>query len=143
MSGLTQLPKIGTEWKGQGGIYAGMVRGEGAEPDYHLIIGPERETETPWAGATKWAKGLKEHGLSDYQLPSRAEQSLCYANLKHLFKPEWYWSREQHASSGPVAWCQLFVDGYQNTCLKVIICRARAVRRLVIQAFINLPGVAA
>lgn len=33
-----KAPAIGSYWLGQGGIYAGMVRGEDGAPDYHLIV---------------------------------------------------------------------------------------------------------
>jgi hypothetical protein len=32
------VPRIGAEWPGQGGIYAGIMRGEDGQPDYHLIV---------------------------------------------------------------------------------------------------------
>jgi hypothetical protein len=32
------IPRIATPWPGQGGIYAGVMRGEDGLPDYHLII---------------------------------------------------------------------------------------------------------
>ena len=35
---LISRPPIGSYWLGQGGIYAGMVRGENGTPDYHLIV---------------------------------------------------------------------------------------------------------
>jgi hypothetical protein len=31
-------PRIATEWPGQGGVYAGIMRGEDGLPDYHLIV---------------------------------------------------------------------------------------------------------
>ena len=31
-------PAIGTYWAGQGGVYAGVMRGEDGQPDYHLIV---------------------------------------------------------------------------------------------------------
>jgi hypothetical protein len=32
------VPRIGDEWPGQGGVYAGIMRGEDGQPDYHLIV---------------------------------------------------------------------------------------------------------
>ncbi|NWA24020.1 hypothetical protein HX866_03875 [Pseudomonas gingeri] len=32
------VPAIGTYWEGQGGVYAGMMRGENGQPDYPLIV---------------------------------------------------------------------------------------------------------
>ena len=33
-----KAPKIGEPWPGQGGIYAGVMRGHAGKPDYHLIL---------------------------------------------------------------------------------------------------------
>lgn len=33
-------PALGELWKGQGGIYAGLVRGSNNQPDHHLIVAP-------------------------------------------------------------------------------------------------------
>lgn len=32
------VPAIGAYWESQGGVYAGMMRGENRQPDYHLIV---------------------------------------------------------------------------------------------------------
>lgn len=50
-------PRIGEFWKGQGGIYAGLMRGDNGQPDYHLIVATDEGSE-----ATKaWgAAGLSE-----------------------------------------------------------------------------------
>jgi hypothetical protein len=37
-SSLQGVPRIGSEWKEQGGIYAGVMRGHDGKPDYHLIL---------------------------------------------------------------------------------------------------------
>lgn len=34
----TPVPAIGTYWAGEGGVYAGVMRGEDGLPDYHLIV---------------------------------------------------------------------------------------------------------
>lgn len=51
---LTDLPRIGQAWPGQGGVFAGLVRGAGGAPDYLLILGPEYDGELtgrrPWTG---------------------------------------------------------------------------------------------
>lgn len=33
-----QIPRIGEYWPSQGGVYAGLMRGESGQPDYHLIV---------------------------------------------------------------------------------------------------------
>ncbi len=44
----TMPPRIGSEWPGQGGMYAGVIRGEPGRPDYHLIVptSPDAEVES-------------------------------------------------------------------------------------------------
>jgi hypothetical protein len=126
-------PQIGQVWEGQGGVYAGIARGRDGAPDYHLIVGPEFDGELAHEHATKWAAGLQLHCFSDYALPFRKEQALSFANVPELFKQEYYWSREQHASRSGFAWGQYFNDGYQDHWTKDSHVRARAVRRLTIQ----------
>jgi Protein of unknown function (DUF1566) len=49
-------PRIGAEWPGQGGIYAGVLRGENGAPDYHLIIATDPAgaiDSIAWGGAGK------------------------------------------------------------------------------------------
>ena len=83
---------------------------------------------TNWTDAKAWAKG------QGGELPTRREQSLLYANLKDEFEKAWYWSSEEYEPDTAYAWCQLFNDGSQLTLHKSSYgCRARAVRRLVIE----------
>ncbi len=47
------VPKIGQPWPGQGGIYAGVMRGEGDQPDYHLILAVDTTSifsDIQWGG---------------------------------------------------------------------------------------------
>jgi hypothetical protein len=130
---ISAIPRIGEVWEGEGGIYAGLARGRDGAADYHLIVGPEFDGQTDWDAAGKWATGLNLHGHSDFALPFRKEQALCFANVPELFKEEYYWSSEQHASGGYYAWGQLFSYGNQSGWGKDDRIRARAVRRLIIQ----------
>ena len=127
-----ETPRIGQPWPGQGGIYAGVMRGRNGGADYHLIVGPEIE-ETTWEKAKAKAAEISQDGYSDFSLPFRAEQALQLANVPELFKKEWYWSSEQHAEDADYAWYQDFGNGFQNDFHKDDEFRARAVRRLVIQ----------
>lgn len=46
-------PAIGQHWHGQGGVYAGLVRGVGEQPDYHLIVPTDpaaQVEEIEWGG---------------------------------------------------------------------------------------------
>lgn len=47
------LPNIGEYWRGQGGVYAGMMRGQDGQPDYHLIVPTDpvaNVQEIAWGG---------------------------------------------------------------------------------------------
>jgi hypothetical protein len=130
---LDPPPRIGEEWTAQGGFYAGIARGRDGKPDYHLIVGPEHATGLPWQDASSWASTVMADGYSDYTLPTRKEQALCFANVPELFKDETYWSSEQHASYSDYAWDQGFDNGTQSYWDKFNKLRARAVRRLPIR----------
>jgi len=126
------IPKIGTHWKAQGGIYAGVMSGLDGAPDYHLIVGPAFEYAT-WDEQKLAVFRLSADGFNDFTLPDRQEQALQFANVPELFESEWYWSGTQHASNSDYAWCQGFGDGDQHCRNKDGKLRARAVRRLIIQ----------
>lgn len=71
-------PAIGSYWHGEGGIFAGTVRGENGQPDYHLVVpnDPSGQVES-----IKWgADGEDEPGA----------QSLRdgLANTRVLFESE-------------------------------------------------------
>lgn len=125
------VPALGAEWKEQGGVYAGVVRGENGAPDYHLIVGPEAPAPAKWKAAVEWAQSLVVDGFKDFALPDRREQRFLFVNTKDLFEPDWYWSG--HAELARLAWCQDFDDGNQYYNDQDFKLRARAVRRLPIQ----------
>ena len=129
---LAELPRIGQEWPGSGGIFAGLVRGQDGASDYLLILGPEKE-ECNWQDAMDWATGLDINDHADFTMPTRAEQSILFGNLRDQFEPEWYWSREQLAALSDYAWVQTFGYGNQVSYHESVDYRARAVRRLIIQ----------
>ena len=130
---LTDLPRLGTPFPGQGGLFAGLVRGENGAPDYLLILGPEAEGELAWQPAMDWAAALDIEGHQDFTLPTRAEQAILFGTVRDQFQSDWYWSREQHAAASAYAWMQLFGFGTQGLNRKSYDYRARAVRRLIIQ----------
>ena len=131
----TDVPRIGDRGPGQGGIYAGIMRGRDGAPDYHRLVGDAVETlkPIPWDKGMAAVKDMEGDGHKDYTLPFRAEQALQFANVPELFESEWYWSCEQHAAYSDFAWMQYFGDGDQGYDLKSVSIRARAVRRLVIR----------
>lgn len=49
-------PAIGQYWHGQGGVYAGLMRGEDGQPDYHLVVPTDpagQVEEIAWGSAGK------------------------------------------------------------------------------------------
>ena len=127
---MSHLPQIGTPWPGQGGRFAGLVRGQNGAPDYLLILGPEHDDELDWQAAMDWATGLEVEGHQDFSLPTRAEQAVLFGNAREEFKPTGYWSSEQHAEYAYSAWVQNFYYGGQHGLHKASEWRARAVRMI-------------
>jgi hypothetical protein len=122
-------PRIGEHWSSQGGIYAGTCRGIDGSPDHHLILCEAKPDDTlNWQAALDWAGALSAAGHSDWFLPTRAESSVLFGNLRDQFDPAWHWTSEQYSAHG--AWLQYFVDGYQLSGDKGNEGRARAVRRV-------------
>ena len=113
----------------EGEIYAGIILGKNGDPDHHLILLPSiGDKRIPWKTAMKAAKD------SGGDLPTRREQSLLFANCKEEFQPDWYWSNETYKDNAAYAWYQNFYDGGQSYGHEGDDdCRARAVRRLVIE----------
>ncbi len=130
---LTDLPRLATEWPGQGGQFVGLVRGQDGAQDYLLILGPEYDGEINWQKAMDWATSLEIDGHKDFTLPTRAEQAVLFGNAKDQLQQEGYWSREQLAEVADYAWVQFFGYGTQDFSHKDNEWRARAVRRLAIQ----------
>ena len=104
----------------EGERYAGIIMKDG-KPSHHLILLGADGGELPWVDAKEWAASVGG------ELPTRAEQSLLFANCKDAFELCWHWSCEAYDPSD--AWCQHFYDGSQGYDYVVSKLRARAVRR--------------
>lgn len=111
----------------KGERYAGLILDAKGAPVHHLVLLTGDTEDVTWEEAKAWA--AKQGG----ELPSRAEQSLLFANAKDAFKPRWYWSAEQFADDADYAWFQSFDYGYQYANYVSNRDRARAVRRVPIQ----------
>ncbi|WP_207000646.1 DUF1566 domain-containing protein [Trinickia mobilis] len=108
--------------------YAGLILGDDGMPSHHLVMLPGDMDGDTWSSAQEWAADLGG------ELPTRREQSLLFANLKGEFQSAYYWSSETHESDSACAWFQYFGGGGQGSGHKGDYgCRARAVRRLVIE----------
>ncbi len=155
----SETPSIGTMWAEEGGIYAGMIRGD--NQDHHLIISPDElgeikevewgcknneitgassltdgmaNTQAMAENGSELAKrilGLEIDGHKDWYLPARKEARLCYVNCQDQFDHDpWYWTSTQ--CSAGYAYVQDFVGGTQSSDHKSSRSRARAVRRKLI-----------
>lgn len=111
----------------EGEIYAGLILNDDGTPAHHLVLLPGDHEDTTWQAAVDWAKSIGG------ELPTRREQSLLFANGKQYFEQDWYWSSELHASEPSYAWCQDFSYGGQYGGHLYRQCRARSVRRLIIE----------
>ena len=111
----------------EGEVYAGAVFG----PDgrgHHVILLPETKPECKWKDAMEFA------AAAGGDLPSRIELQMLYHHAKSHFDKDWYWSNETYEFNDAYAWCQHFYYGGQSIYRKDSNhCRARAVRRLIIQ----------
>lgn len=108
-----------------GEIWAGIVTTQNGL--HHVILLPGDQDSASWKKQMAWAK--KAGG----ELPDRQELALLRVMLPEEFKPDWYWSCEQHAVDSDYAWCQDFGYGYQDYYYLDGKLRARAVRRLTIK----------
>lgn len=128
-----ERPQFSQYLAGEGGRFAGVMRGENGEPAYLLIVHEEHRPGAPWQQQMDWAKGLEADGHNDFRLPTRREQRVLFANANDLFADAWYWSGEQHASGPASAGLQDFSYGGQGYSRKDYSFRARAVRSVILQ----------
>ena len=117
------LPAIGQPF--QGGIFAGVSRGEDGQPDAPLILPPDRpKAKLTWADAKAWAEGLGDGA----RLPTRFESALLYAHLRdQMNTDDYHWTNTPYSDG--VVWVQLFSYGYQYGLHKAFKLLAVAVRR--------------
>lgn len=108
----------------KGEKYAGILLGNGDEPDRHIILLPGEAQGVNFDAAKKFAAS------AGGELPTKRMQSMLFANLKEEFAPNWYWSGSQLESGS--AWYQGFDDGGQYWYGAYGECRARAVRSIAI-----------
>jgi len=132
-------PKIGTEWKAQGGIYAGMIRGHNDEPDYYLVYATKEHelSEVTWPEAKKQSK-RPINGFKDWSLPNQPEAKLLFINSDSSFDPygdDWgyYWTSEEKPDNKRYAIVQSFIEhsgGYHKGIGKLREFLSRPIRRV-------------
>ena len=136
MSRRVALPRLGEYWPGQGGIFHGLMLSRDGGADYALL---SVELKHHHAGdgfdaMQDYPKKLKIDGHSDFEMPTRAEQRVQFANAKsEQFHDAYYWSCEQDASDSDYAWLQPFGHhGHQFVWHRDVKFRGCAVRRVPI-----------
>lgn len=157
----TPPPAIGQFWNDQGGVYAGLIRGENGQPDYHLVVSPAEQGEVEkitWgaAGQTEPAATNEWDGLANTRSLVDSEHSHPAAEWaagleinghRDFYLPSrrelrlcWVnvpdlfaekWYWSSTQYSPDLAWTQDFDDGNQDDVHKLNELRARAVRRVL------------
>lgn len=157
----SQPPRIGEYWKGQGGIYAGLMRGENGNPDYHLIVPTDPSAfieEIQWGSAGTEVAGaghqfdgkantdaLVKHGgckaaewAAGVSIDGHADFYLPARRelaLCYANVPDLFkrqWHWSSTQCSADNAWMQYFGGGTQSYDPKTNEYSARAVRRFIL-----------
>lgn len=159
--GFLTPPPIGEFWEGQGGIYAGLMRGEGSQPDYHLVVavGDQVEVEEiTWGGAGQaepracsdrdgrantlaLIESEHSHPAAEWAATREVDGHRDFYLPAHrelrlcwVNVPELFadaWYWSSTQYSPSLAWIQAFVVGGQHGAHEVSEYRARAVRRVL------------
>ncbi|TES76038.1 DUF1566 domain-containing protein [Pseudomonas syringae group genomosp. 3] len=112
ISAANDIPAIGEYWPGQGGVNAGLMRGENGKPDYWLIVPTD-----------DLVKGKKlAFGGYEVDEPESASRRDGLANTLHLVEG----SDTEHPAA---QWCDsLTIEGHNDLYLPAIdelaLCRA-------------------
>ncbi len=155
-------PKIGEFWHEEGGVYAGLMRGENGQSDCHLIIPTAPEAyveEIKWGGYGKDESGANSSfdglanttALNESEIKHPAAQwaaalvidgrSDFYLPSRRELRLAWVnvpelfvdgWYWSSTQYSADTAFCQDFGDGGQHYGHKTNEFRARAVRRVMV-----------
>ncbi len=158
----SSIPALGEYWPAQGGVNAGLMRGQDGTPDYYLIVATGSDAEfqdvkwgpyshavngasSPWDGLAN-TKAM----LADSQPHPAADRATCYScdghsdyylparrelQLAEANCPEVFsdgWHWSSTQRSADFAFGLDFVDGGQLSHDKYLELRVRPVRRLFI-----------
>lgn len=156
---VSEVPAVGEYWEGQGGVYAGFIRGESGAPGWHLIV-PTHPSATN--DSIKWGPYNIDVGVASHTdgranttalalLGDEYQAATWATNLEIEGHRDFYlparrelalaevnladhfvkgWYWSSTQYSADYAWSQYFGDGYQSSAHKGNPGRARAVRRL-------------
>lgn len=111
----------------EGEKFVGIIISADGKIKKRLYLLPGDNDDANWKNQMAWAESIGG------RLPDRVEGALLFATMKDEFKPEAYWTCEQHAASSDTAWCQTFNDGNQSSYDTSFKLRARAVRSETIE----------
>ena len=159
--GRLLTPRIGADWPGQGGVFIGIIKGEGTQPDYCLIApvgltlapkrwGPDKKlpaaqsildgkanTVAMFAAGSDMARevvALTHAGHNDWYIAARNEARIAFAGAPELWGNSGYrWTSTQDAGWGDAAWAQDFGGGYQHNWHKLGEFPALVLRRIPIR----------
>jgi len=109
----------------EGERIAGAMLNDDGTLSHYLILLPGVAEDLNWSDALAWA--VERGG----ELPTRREQSLLFANLRHAFDDRYYWSCDPYEKNSSWAWYQTFDRGSQYYSHQDYPFRACAVRRFV------------
>ncbi|MDH0638236.1 DUF1566 domain-containing protein [Pseudomonas sp. GD03860] len=154
----TDIPAVGQQWPGQGGINGGLVPARGDVPEHYLIIAAKDIGDHAWGGyreeskATSKTDGMANSAIlleegshpaasaaskhaadnhNDFYLPAAAELYHCWVNCPEVFAQDcYYWSSSQR--SAYTAFLMHFDVGIQLNYCKHSELRVRPVRRVFI-----------
>jgi hypothetical protein len=85
---IVRQPRIGELWEGQGGLYAGVMRGEAGLPDYHLIVPTDH---TASVKNIMWSESDHVHPSKLSDIDGLANtRALCTSTNQH---PAAQWTR--------------------------------------------------
>ena len=134
-------PPIGDYWDGQGGIYAGLARGENGQPDYHLVLAMTKpQQKFTWEAAKAFAQRVTVEGHLHFTLPNRTESALLFANLRDKFDTNyWCWTGTEHSAGR--AFGQSFYSGTQYDYTVTTEAPARLVRRIALHPHVTKSDV--
>ena len=125
MENTFQPCSISIPFLNEGECWIGTIISTDGSKREHIILLPGEIDSANWKEARAWAASIGG------EVPDRCEGALLFATMKDEFKPEWYWTREQHIAYSGFAWSQYFDNGYQYSSYgKDYELRARAVRRV-------------
>lgn len=146
--------KIGEYVPGEGGYFAGDIRGDDGRIYGLIDAGKDATVKGTWGsngeieGLSDWdgltntialrkrgcpvadlCAGYERDGHTDFYLPARRELIIAQANLPHLYDKAWHWTSTPYGAN--LAWAVDFENGYVSIHYRGNEFLARPFRRLI------------